>query len=147
MPRLMPNVLSSKVESRRRAPPHRELDVVLDEFELSHGELSAEEVVLDLRDVRQIRSAELSRLIELRLTLQSQSRRLVLANVEREVREVLAITRLDHVMEVRLSASEGVTVENQRSRPRAMDRGQPASGQGESPPRRLFAWFSTASAR
>ena len=60
-----------------------------------------QDVVVDIANVKQVSSAELSRLIQVRLQLQADGRRLVLVNAQRTILNVFTITRLHQLIDIR----------------------------------------------
>ena len=59
------------------------------------------ELIVDLSNVERINSRELGLLVRLHLELRHRDRRLVLGNAQGSVLEVLELTRMDRLMEVR----------------------------------------------
>lgn len=76
----------------------------LSELQFQASALSGTEVVLDMSDIECIDSRQLGELVKIHLGLRQHDRRLVVDNARGAVLEILGLTRVDRLIEVRESS-------------------------------------------
>ncbi len=81
--------------------PRKSVTQLLRELEYRDDDVQESEIVVDLSDVGQITSQELSKIVHLHLAYQDGGKRLVLANATGKVADIIAITRLARTVKVR----------------------------------------------
>lgn len=94
---------------RRRAQPVLSPDATqwLDDVQRRASDSQAEELVVDLSSIDRIDSRQLGELVKIHLDLRNRDRRLVLDNAHGGVLEVLELTRMNRLLEVRESLVGG----------------------------------------
>jgi anti-anti-sigma factor len=88
---------------RRRSPPvlSPHASQWLDDVQRRASETRAEELVVDLSSIEWIDSRQLGELVKIHLDLRRHDRRLVLDNAHGGVLEILELTRMNRLLEVR----------------------------------------------
>jgi anti-anti-sigma factor len=94
---------------RRRAQPvlSPAASQWLDDVQRRASDTHSEELVVDLSSIERIDSRQLGELVKIHLDLRNHDRRLVLDNAQGGVLEVLELTRMNRLLEVRESLIGG----------------------------------------